>query len=265
MKTKTRLTITLSWDLLKKVDALVDGHKIRNRSHAIENLVQNSLTQGVNTAIILAGGAREGGEISALKKVGGRYALSHILDHLKKYGIINIVICAGKNQEKIKDIFKDGADFGLNINYVLEKSPLGTAGAIKLAEKYLGESPFLVVNDTTITDLNLEDLITFHLNEETTATICVKPRMSEKKYGQAFMHGNKIVQFLDGATAYGTYGISIVNIGLYIFSRDILDYIPEDKNMSLELEVFPKLATKKELSAFLFQGNWLDVDAQKED
>lgn len=260
MKTKSRLTITLSQDLLVKVDALIDGHTIRNRSHAIESLVKQGLSSQVRTAVILAGGQSSGKkQIPGLKQINDRPLLSITFEHLKHYGINQIVMCAGVNEKKLKAEFGNGAKYGVNIVYSSEKKPLGTAGTIKNAEKYLNAGPFLVINDSTLTNLNLEDLFDFHSNEETTATICVKPRMSEKKYGQAFLHGNKIVKFLETSD---TEGISIVNVGLYILNPELLSDIPENKYYTLENDVFPKLAEKKELSAFVFQGSWFDSSTE---
>ncbi len=256
MKTKSRLTITLSQDLLVKVDALIDGHTIRNRSHAIESLVKQGLSTQVNTAVILAGGKHKNGEIPGLKKINNRPLLALTLEHLKKYGVTRIVMCAGINEKAIKDEFGSGSTYGVQIIYSQEKGSLGTAGALKNAAKHLSEEPFLVINDTTLTNLNLDDLFEFHLQEDTIATICVKPRMSEPKYGQAFLHGNKIVQFLDSSD---DGGISIVNVGLYILKPEILELIPNSKHLNLETDIFPQLARDKELSAFVFQGSWFDA------
>lgn len=256
MKTKTRLTITLSQDLLSRVDSLIDGHTIRSRSHSIENLVRQSLLASVGTAVILAGGDRKNQEIPSLKKIGNRYVLSIMIDQLKIFGISHIVICAGVNEAKIKSVFADGASYGVKIVYSSEKNPLGSAGTIKNAEKLIGNGSFLVINDNTLTNLNLNDLFEFHLVEDSIATICVKPRMSEEKYGQAFLHGNKIVKFLDKSKHEG---ISIVNIGMYVLKPEVFELIAKYKYLNLETDIFPKLAREKELSAFVFQGNWFDA------
>lgn len=256
MKTKSRLTITLSQDLLTKVDALIDGHTVRNRSHAIEGLVKQSLSAHVSTAVILAGGIHSQVGIPALKKINNRPLLSITLEHLKAFGVSHIIMCAGINEAAIKAEFGTGSKLGIHIKYSQEKKQLGTAGALKNAAKYLDDEPFLVINDTTLTNLNLDDLFDFQRQEDTTATICVKPRMSEPKYGQAFLHGNKIVKFMDSSE---TGGISIVNMGLYVLKPEILNLIPKDTYLNLETDVFPRLALDKELSAFVFQGPWFDA------
>lgn len=268
MRTKSRLTITLPEEVLGQVDSFVDGKQIRNRSHAIETLILRSLTPTVTTAVILAGGAggtgstggkRQASEPPPLKKIAGRHLLAHQLDHLKKFGITKILICAGNYGGPIREIFGDGSQLGVSLTYIPEKKAMGTAGALKLVEKHLDGNPFLVMHGDVLTDLNLRDFIEFHLREGTAVTIGVKPRMGEKEYGQAFLHGNKIIKFMETGT---TEGISIVNTGIYIFKPEVLNKIPADKKVKLESAIFPILATEGQLSAFIFQGVWYDVSGR---
>lgn len=255
MRSKSRLTITLPRELLTRVDQLVDGKNIRNRSHGIETLIRSSLKPTVTTAVIIAGG-KTNKQVSALKKIDGRYLLNITLDNLKKHNITNVIICAGPNQEKIEAELGGGAKFGVAIRYVKEKTPLGTAGALKAAAAHLQGNPFLVIHGDVLSDINLQDLIQFHLSEDTLATIGVKPRMGELNYGQAFLHGNKIIRFLERGTPAG---ISIVNTGIYVLKPELLERIPKNKVVSMEADIFPALAEQNELSAFVYQGIWYDV------
>lgn len=256
MRTKSRLTITLPEDVLNQVDSFIDGKQIRNRSHAIETLILKSLMPSVKTAVILAGGKGSVNGPPPLQKIFGKFLLAHQLEHLKNFGLANVVICGGSDSEKILQVFGDGSEFGVEIVYVDEKKPMGTAGAIKLAEKYLDSNPFLVMHGDVLTDLNLSEFIDFHLEENTLATLGVKPRMGEKEYGQVFMQGNKIIKFMENGA---TEGISIVNTGIYVFKPKVLDIIPAGKKLKLESAIFPALASERQLSAFIFQGVWRDV------
>ncbi len=256
MRHKSRLTITLPGELLTKVDGLVDGKAVRNRSHAIELLIRSSMEPTVSMAVILAGGKKKMTTPPALKKIGNRPLLAITLENLKKYGIVDVFVCGGIYEKQIETVFGDGSQFGVKITYVEEKKPMGTAGSLKLTEKYVASNPFLVIHGDVLTDINLEDLVEFHLRENTKATIGVKPRMSEKKFGQAFLQGNKIIRFMErGANK----GISIVNTGIYVLNPEVLAAIPRSKVASMEADVFPKLAENGELSAFIFQGIWFDV------
>jgi NDP-sugar pyrophosphorylase family protein len=259
MRTKSRLTITLSQDTVDKIDALVDGAQIKNRSHAIETLIQESLVPSVKAAVILLGGMHNGS--AALQKIGQHYLLTHTLSMLKKHHINQVIIGMKKGNNKIKQLVGNGENHGLNITYSFEDKPLGTGGAVKNVKKLLNNQPFLVIHGDVLTNLDLSKLFEFHFSENTLATMAVKPRMGEAKYGQVFLQGNKIIRFLDTST---DAGISIINTGVYVFDPKIFDIFPNKSRFTLEKDVFPYLAEKQQLSASFFQGIWYDISETKD-
>lgn len=256
MRTKTRLTITLSQALLDGVDALVNGTTIRNRSHAIETLIKQSLSPSVHTAVILAGGKNNQSQNPGLIKIGGGYLLAHTLDLLKKHSITHVILCLSSTDTEIMRIFGNGEGSGIKIEYVIEETPLGTGGAVKKAAHLLKNAPFLVIYGDILTTLNLSDLCAFHFAEKSLATIAVKPRLGEPQYGQVFIQGNKITEFLPTSEKSG---ISIINTGVYVFENKIFDFFPKKEVFTLEEDVFPLLAQQQQLSASLFQGAWFDM------
>lgn len=253
---KSRLTITLPKDILKKVDRTIDGKDIRNRSHAIEHLIRKSLSPSLKAAIILAGGKSTRKTPPALISIDGQQLLFIMINHLKKFGVTDFFICAGPWEKSIKQVLLNGEAAGINVKYISESKYLGTAGAIKNTQKVIPHEPFLVIHGDVLTSLNIEDFLLFHENEKTLATIAVKPRIAEKKFGKVLLQGNRITDFYEEE---GEKGISIINTGVYLFEPEILDLIPDKGSSSLEKDVFPKLASMRELSAFLFQGIWFDI------
>jgi len=255
MRSKARLTITLPKDLLKQVDRQIDGHSIRNRSHAIETLIRRSLAPVVSTAVILAGGRYTAGENPSLRLVKDRKLIQITVDLLVDYGIRNLIVLAGKQEEAIRRVLGEGSG-GTTIEYNQEPIPLGTAGALKTAEEMLTDGPFLVVHGDVLTNINLSDFVNFHFNEKRLATIAVKPRNAEPKYGKVMLQGNRITDFFDEDRSEG---ISIINTGVYLFEPEVLSLLVEGQAAKLEKDVFPRLAEMGELSAFLFQGFWFDI------
>src|SRR3989344_4956353 len=149
---KERITITLDKNLINQIDKRIDGLDIKNRSQEIEILLAESLGANIpSKAVLLVGG--RGTRLrpltdkipKALLEVQGKVITAHIFDLLKKYGIRDVILCVGYLKDKIKDYFGDGSKVGINITYVEEDEPLGTAGPLKLAKKYLKES-FIVSN-----------------------------------------------------------------------------------------------------------------------
>src|SRR3990167_4798522 len=122
---RDRLTITLKKSVLAKVDDLIDGTRIRNRSHAIEYLITQSLSPKISQAVILAGG--KGINMrpftfempKGLFPVGGKPILEHIIDLLRRFDINDIIFSIGHLGEKIQEHFGDGKKFSVNITYVM--------------------------------------------------------------------------------------------------------------------------------------------------
>lgn len=260
MRTKARLTITLPRDLLAQVDDLVDGQEIRNRSHAIETLIRQSLKPAVKQAVILTGGPAQDGEIPALVPINGQRLIFITLNHIARFGVQDFVLLAGQHQPALQEAVGDGRDLGLKIHFVAEGSPRGTAGALKAAEDRLRDGPFLVVHGDVLTDINLHDFIHFHEQEGRLATIAVKPRTAEREYGQVLLQGNRITDFFANGQEQG---VSVVNTGIYLMSPKVLSLVEDSRPVKLETEIFPRLASMGELSAFFFQGMWYDISREE--
>lgn len=256
MRSRTRLTITLPPDLLAQIEQLIDGHTVRNRSHAIEQLIRQSLAPTVSKAVLLAGGRRGNGQVPALATIQGQALISLTINNLRSYGIHTFIILAGQNEPAIRDCLRGGESHGVAIRYVPEEQPLGTAGALKLAASYLTGGPFLVLHADVLTNINVSDFIRFHLDEKTLATMAVKPRQFEPNYGKVMLQGNHITDFYEASR---DQGISIINTGVYLFDPEVLGLIEDGRPSNLESDVFPKLAGLGELCAFLFQGIWFDI------
>src|SRR3972149_10373743 len=155
----SRVTITIKPDLLKKLDKMVDKKSIRNRSHAVESLLVRALNKvEIDSALIMAGGDAVNlrpitHEIpKALIPIKGRPILEHQLNVLKKFDIRNIFVSVNHMHDKIRERFGNGSSLGVNINYLVEEKPLGTAGSLSLL-KARGTVAMLNV-DTLISDLN---------------------------------------------------------------------------------------------------------------
>src|SRR3989338_618463 len=159
---KERVTLTLDKNVLKEVDAKVDGFNIKNRSHAVELMILKALRANVpKRAVILAGGI--GTRLrpityeipKALIPIHGKTLTEHLFDLFKKYDIKDIVLAVGHMKDKIKEYYGNGTKFGISISYVEENSPLGTAGPLRKAKDALKET-FIVSNGDELKNLDIE-------------------------------------------------------------------------------------------------------------
>lgn len=256
---KARLTITLSPRVLDDLDRTIDGQTIRNRSHAIEVLLQRCLRPSVTGAVVLAGGEVDG-QVPALRTIGGRPLIARTLAHLMDHGVRDFLVLAGRHEAEIRHLLGNGESLGVSISYLPEKRPVGTAGALRLAQSFLGGGTFMVIHGDVLTDINLSDFIDFHRAEGAQATMAVKPRQAERDYGRVMLQGNRITEFIESS---GEGGISIINTGVYLFEPSVFDLIDSGGAVMLEKDVFPELARAGELSAFFFQGIWYDISSRE--
>ncbi len=264
---KERLTITLDSKLLKRLDATIDGVNVRNRSHAIERLLETILNQATpKKAVILAGGPtisvkgqRESPKPMLL--VRGRPILEYVVRELKRNGVTEILIAIGKGGEKVISYFGDGSSFGVRLNYVKEDSPKGTANALSLAKGLVGNSQFFVINGDNIFNIDLNEMYKQHITTNAHATIALTPADVTASLGVTRLDGFKVTSFLEKPEHEKG---KLVSVGVYLFDPTIFDIISkETTNQSmLEKHIFPKLASVGDLYGYVFSSPWYSLDTR---
>lgn len=256
---KKKISISVDESILKNVDFLVDGANIQNRSSAIEYLVRHALRQiSVNKAVVLLGGV----DIS-LKPfssvddgASSKPLIYHTLMQLKKNGVRDVIfLCSADMSSRLKSEFGDGAEYGLNISHVVEKKPLGSAGALNFVNEFVTEDFFVISGDVYF-DFDLEKMLRYHKKNENLATVAVTTTNIVDSKDCLAVEGDKIVSF-----AYTDNGgkTHLVNAGVYIFSPQVFEFLPE--RGSLEKSVFPNIASVNKLNCYLFVGVWKHINS----
>lgn len=168
---RERITISIREDLLQKIDQRIDGVKMRNRSHAIELLVSESLgLSQISFAIIMAGGK------GAMKLLP---SIEEAIRGLKRFGFDEVVIAVGFLGDKIKNVLGDGKKFGIKINYI--EGGEGTAGAL-LPIKEKIKKTFVVINIDETMNINVKNLVDFHRQHLSVVTVATKDMTKLKGY-----------------------------------------------------------------------------------
>jgi len=156
---------------------------------------------------------------------------------------------------------------GLSVKYSIDppKMPLGTAGPIRKAERLIGHSePFLVLNGDIFADLSYKEILANHRERKALATIALYEVKDPSRYGVAETAENcRITKFIEKPQK-GTAPTNLINAGIYVLSPKVFQYIPKGKAVSMEREVFPKLAEKGELYGHVFKGLWIDIGKPEE-
>jgi len=264
---KERITITLEQDILEKLDSVIDGSMVKNRSHAIELYLKRCFESKVlKQAVLLVGGdlliEQEGKDIHPfMATINGETVLEHNIRLLTKYGVEEIIIPSNKKTEKsIRSVIGEGEHLGISVKYVLEKENLGSAGVIKLVSEFL-TGPFIVLNTYELKEIDLKEMHEFHKKQKNLATIAITTTYSPEKYGVVVLNGNLVYTFIEKPV--GNSPTNLISAGLYIFEPEIIKLIPEGFSR-LEVDVFPKLASKENLSGFIFYGKWQDIKSEED-
>ena len=212
-----------------------------------------------NTFFILAGG--KGTRMLPLTEnipkpmaeIDGVPILEHIIIKAKNEGFINFVISLGYLGHLIKDYFKDGSDLGVNISYVSETRPLGTAGSLSLLDIKEVNYPILVCNGDVISNINFQDLLSFHTKRKSTATMAVKPFEIQNPFGVLKTENQKIIDIKE-KPIYN----SLINGGVYVLSKEGHKIIP--KKFFNMTTLFTGLIEKNiDVFAYNMFENWNDI------
>lgn len=255
---KDRITITLSKDILPLLDRFIDGETIRNRSHAIEFILNQHLGVGVDQAVVLAGTDKHG-IVQAMTMVRQKPVIGYIFDLLKKSNVREAVVVVDKMGTLLRQYLGDGSGWGVKIKYVEDPKVVGTAHALSLVKSHIRGS-FLLFYSDSLVQLSIGDFVTMHKAEGRIGTVAVTYKKSQEQYGVARMEGNKIVEYSEKPGEKSKHGL--VNAGLYIFEPAIFDYVKPEAR-SLERDILPLVAAQQQLVGYPFQGAWFDISNEK--
>jgi D-glycero-alpha-D-manno-heptose 1-phosphate guanylyltransferase len=213
-------------------------------------------------ALILAGGAgtRLQSVVSDVPKpmarVRGRPFLEYLVAQVVRAGVEEVVLLVGYLGDVIERHFGDGARFGVRISYSREREPLGTGGALKLAEAQLIGDRWLVLNGDSIFDISLGELIARHIDHPAAATLALAHVPDSSRYGSVTVAADgTVTAFVEKSD---TAAPDRINGGLYMIERSVLQRIPVDRPASFEREVLPQLVGRG-LRGEQFDGYFIDI------
>ena len=155
---------------------------------------------------------------------------------------------------------------GLKIKYSIDppKKPLGTGGPIKKAEKLLGhDEPFIVLNGDIFAEIDYKKLLETHRRNKALATIALIRVEDPSSFGVVELKGESIMRFVEKPRK-GEAPSNLVNAGAYVLSPEVFNYIPECRAVSIEREVFPKIAEEGRLFGCCLNGLWMDIGKPQE-
>lgn len=195
-------------------------------------------------AVIIAGGKgtrmKDVAENKLMIPIRGKPLLEYQINLLKEQGFTNIIMCLSYLPDTVKDYFKDGKRFGVNISYFIEEPPLGTAGCVKAIENQV-DSDFLVMYGDVLVNMDIKRFVKYHLDKKGVGTLVVHP--NDHPYDSDLVKiecDDRVTQFLNKPHEKNLVYKNLVSAAVYILSPKIFRYIDKDKKSDFAKDVFPR-------------------------
>lgn len=213
-----------------------------------------------NSVLIMAGGL--GQRLKELTHdtpkpmlaVGAKPILQRIIEKFVQHGFLHFFISVNYRKEKIMDYFGDGTRFGITIEYLEETQRLGTAGALSLLPRKLSH-PLVVTNGDVLTGLDFDELLRWHEEQESEATMCVREFDHQVPYGVVDINDKGEIQAIREKPVQKY----LVNAGIYILSSELIERVPGDKFFDMP-DFFETLRKEKlKVKARVIDDYWIDV------
>ncbi|HMA35769.1 MAG TPA: sugar phosphate nucleotidyltransferase, partial [Chloroflexia bacterium] len=216
-------------------------------------------------AVVMAGG--EGSRLRPLTlrrpkpmvPVVDKPVMSHILELLKQHGIDEVVVTLQYLAENIQEFFGDGSSLGMTIHYSIEETPLGTAGSVKQAEKWLDDT-FLLISGDAITDFDLTRAVQFHQEKGSLATLVLKRMPNPLEYGVVIIGDDGRIKQFQEKPSWGEVFSDTVNTGIYVLDPKILRYFEPGKVFDFSMNLFPMMLEQGDpMYGYVADGYWCDI------
>jgi NDP-sugar pyrophosphorylase family protein len=188
-----------------------------------------------------------------LIKIGNVPIIENTIIQLSNHGFSNFIISTHYKAEMFKEYFGNGKNWGVNIEYIYEKKPLGTAGSLGLI-KNKPEVPFVVMNSDIITKINFETLIQYHIENKNSCTVCVQKHEIDLPYGIVLANEESISHIEEKPKK--TF---LINAGIYVFSPHLLDNIKKNEYIQMTDFILDQIKNKEKVSAFPIHEYWIDI------
>jgi len=209
-------------------------------------------------AVVMAGGLGQRlGPLTAdipkpMLPVGGTPLLHRIVEQLRSAGIRRVHLTTHYRAEAISDYFGTGKEFGVEIDYVNEKDPLGTAGALGMVGSE--ETPLLVMNGDIITQVNLHEFLHFHTHHRAAMTVAVQPYEVNVPYGVVEIDGVEIVDITEKPLIR-----RFVNAGIYLVTNEACRMIRPGERVDMPDLIRRVLDAELRVAGFPLREYWLDI------
>lgn len=192
--------------------------------------------------------------------VANRPFLVHQIELLVKHGIDEIILVLHFLPDEVRKVIGDGKEWGIKIHYLVEETPLGTAGAVKYAEKFFDKEPFVVFNGDVLTDLNISKLINYHREKKAAVTLTLTEVEDPTSFGLIITDKKGRVERFIEKPNWDAVVAKTINAGTYIIDPKVFKDVPAGKEYSFERQLYPSLLEAGvPIYGYVSDAYWLDI------
>lgn len=208
------------------------------------------------TVVIMAGGF--GTRIASINsdvpkpmiEINGYPILYHQIENLKRYDLTDIILVVGYKADKIINYFKNGKEFGVDIRYVKEEFPLGTAGSFYFLKDMITSDYFILLNGDIMFNIDFNRFIAYFNNSNSLACICTHPNSHPFDSSLIVTDANNNVTSWLGKKDRPEFYQNQVNAGIHILSSKLLDIVKSSVKTNLDNDILKPLVEKGKLLAY---------------
>jgi len=231
------------------------------------DLIEEEAKKTPKKAMVLAAGLGERLRPLTLEQpkplipVANRPLIEFNLDLLKRNGIEDVVVNLHYMGDRIKEHLGDGSRFGLRIIYSEEPALLGTGGGIRKMRDFFGDRAFVVINADILIDIDLGEVIGFHLSRRAFSTMVLRPNPDPVRYGTIETdHSERIREFLGKVKTKQTGLEKWMFTGIHIMDPEVMNFMPKRKTFCINRDVYAQwIRSKKPCYGYIHRGYWRDL------
>ena len=242
---------------------LVDGEGRVAGLETLQHLLDNKRFD--NPVLLMAGGLGKrlrpltNDTPKPLLKIGKKPILETILERILDAGFHDFYISTCYKSDMVRDYFGDGGKWNVNIRYICEKEPMGTAGALGLLPDDMPDLPLLVMNGDLLTKINFEHLLQFHKEEGGLATMCVREYDFQVPYGVIKSEGRRITS-IEEKPVHKFF----VNAGIYVLEPELVRSLNKTSYLDMPDLLEDKINQNQQINMFPVHEYWLDIGRMEE-
>jgi mannose-1-phosphate guanylyltransferase len=195
-----------------------------------------------------------------LLPIANRPHIARVFDLLFAHGIDDVVLLTSYLAAEFRSVVDEARSSGIGVEVTHEDEPLGTAGALKNAEVFVGDSTFVVFNGDILTGADITGLVEFHRANDSRATMLLTPVEDPSAFGVVPTDaGGRVTAFIEKPEP-GTAPTNLINAGVYVMEPSVLDAIPAGEVWSAERQLFPQMV-EDDVPFFARSSDayWMDV------